>query len=64
MQFQDILPDRSKFYQTRLDTFREDRTILNSKANSLVSANIEVALWTVRVTVSRHSKDANLQMQI
>ena len=43
MKFQDILPDRRKFYLTRLDTFREDWTILSSKGNSLVSSNIEVA---------------------
>ena len=43
MKFQDILPDRREFYLTRLDTFRDDWTILSSKGNSLVSANIEVA---------------------
>ena len=43
MKFQDILPDQRKFYLTRLDTFREEWTILSSKGNSLVSANIEVA---------------------
>ena len=43
MKFQDILPDRRKFYLTGLDTFREDWTILRSKGISLVSANIEVA---------------------
>ena len=60
MKFQDILPDRRKFYRTRSDTFREDWTILSSKGNSLASANIEVAHWTVRLTLSHHHKDANV----
>ena len=46
----------------RLDTFREDWTILSSKGNSLVSANIEVAHWTVRLTLSRDYKYANVQI--
>ena len=62
MKFQDILPDRRKFYLTRLDTFREDWTILSSKGNSLVSAKIEVPHWTVCQTLSCHCKDANVQI--
>ena len=55
--FQDILPDRRKFYLTRLDTFREDWTILSSK----VSANTEVAHWTVHLTLSHHYKKTLMQ---
>ena len=62
MKFQDILADRRKFYLTRLDMFHEDWTILSSKGNSLVRANIEVVHWTVRLTLSRHYKDANVQI--
>ena len=62
MKFQDILPDRRKVYLIRLDTFREDWTILSSKGNSLASANIAVAHWSVRLTLSRHYKDANVQI--
>ena len=62
MKFQDILQDRRKFYPARLDTFREDWTFFSSKGNSLVSADIEVAHWTVRLTLSRHYKDSNVQI--
>ena len=64
MKFQDILPDRRKFYLTRLDTLREDWTILSSNGNSFVSANKEVAHWTVCLTLSHHYKDANVQINM
>ena len=61
MKFQDILADRRKFYLSRLDTFLEDWSILSSKGNSLVSANIGRTL-NCPPTLSRHYKDANVQI--
>ena len=40
------------------------KTILSSKGNSLVSGDIEVAHWTVRLTLSSHYKGANVQINI
>ena len=61
MKFQDILPDRRKFNLTRLDTFREDWTILSSKGNSLVNPNRSRTL-NCPPTLSRHYKEANVQI--